>query len=158
MEFTKTDLNKTLRVKPTEMDKQRKRYKVDATGQTLGRLCSDIAKKLLGKDKAYYCDFRDCGDFVVVEHAEKIKVTGKKLDEKIYYSYSGYKGNLKQITLRELLKKNPSRAIFFAVRGMLTKNKLRDRRMKRLKIVAGPSVAYDHFKTVNLTTPAAKTK
>lgn len=88
MEFTKKDLNKTLRVKPTEMDKQRKRYKVDATGKTLGRLATDIAKKLLGKDKAYYCDFRDCGDFVVVEHAEKIRSTGNKLDEKMYYSYS----------------------------------------------------------------------
>jgi large subunit ribosomal protein L13 len=88
MKFTKTDLNKTLRVKPTEMDKQRKWYKVDATGKTLGRLSTDIATKLLGKDKAYYCDFRDCGDFVVVENAEKIHVTGKKLDEKKYYNYS----------------------------------------------------------------------
>jgi large subunit ribosomal protein L13 len=136
MEFTKTDLNKTLRVKPTEMDKQRKRYKVDATGKTLGRLATDIAKKLLGKDKVYYCDFRDCGDFVVVENADKIRVTGKKLDEKIYYTYSGYKGNVKQMPLKDILKKKPHRALELAVRGMLTKNKLRDRRMKRLKVVA----------------------
>lgn len=150
MEFTKSDLNKTIWVKPTEMDKQRKRYKVDATGKTLGRLATDIAKKLLGKDKAYYCDFRDCGDFVVVENAEKISVTGKKLDEKIYYTYSGYKGNVKSMTLREILKKKPAKALEVAVRGMLTKNKLRDRRMKRLKVVIWPSVAYDHFKPVNL--------
>ncbi|MEI8092255.1 MAG: 50S ribosomal protein L13 [bacterium] len=116
MEFTKNDLNKTLWVKPTEMDKQRKRYKVDATGKTLGRLSTDVCKKLLGKDKAYYCDFRDCGDFVVIENAEKIKVTGKKLDEKCYYNYSGYKGNLKTITLKDLLKKNPQRALEDAIR------------------------------------------
>lgn len=135
MEFTKTDLNKTLWVKPTEMDKQRKRYKVDATGKTLGRLATDIAKKLLGKDKAYYCDFRDCGDFVVVENAEKIRATGKKMDEKMYHTYSGYKGNVKSMPLKDMLKKKPHRVLEIAVRGMLTKNKLRDRRMKRLKVV-----------------------
>ena len=150
MEFTKKDLNKTLRVKPTEMDKQRRWYKVDATGKTLGRLATDIAKKLLGKDKAYYCDFRDCGDFVVVENAEKIRVTGKKLAEKMYYNYSWYKGNLKSINLGDLLKKNPTRALEAAVRGMITKNKLRDKRMKRFKIVIWPSTIYDHFKPINL--------
>ena len=135
MEFTKTDLNRTLRVKPTEMDKQRKRYKVDATGKTLGRLATDIAKKLLGKDKVYYCDFRDCGDFVVVENADKIIVTGKKLDMKNYFRYSGYKGNVKSMTLQEMLQKKPHRVLEIAVRGMLTRNKLRDKRMKRLKVI-----------------------
>jgi len=135
MKFTKTDLNKTLWAKPNEMDKQRKRYKVDATGKTLGRLATDIAKKLLGKDKAYYCDFWDCGDFVVVENAEKIRVTGKKLDDKTYYTYSGYKGNVKSMSLKDMLKKKPHRVLEIAVRGMLTKNKLRDKRMKRLKVV-----------------------
>lgn len=132
------------------MDKQRKRYKVDATGKTLGRLATDIAKKLLWKDKAYYCDFWDCGDFVVVENAEKIRATGKKMDEKLYYSYSGYKGNLKTMTLKDMLKKKPHRALEIAVRGMLAKNKLRDKRMKRLKVVAWLSTTYDHFKPVNL--------
>jgi len=135
MEFTKNDLNKTLWVKPTEMDKQRKRYKVDATGKTLGRLATDIAKKLLGKDKVYYCDFRDCGDFVVVENADKIVVTGKKLDAKNYFRYSGYKGNVKSMTLQEMLQKKPHRVLEIAVRGMLTRNKLRDKRMKRLKVI-----------------------
>ena len=152
MEFTKTDLNKTLRVKPNEMDKQRKRYKVDATGMTLGRLATDIAKKLLGKDKAYYCDFRDCGDFVVVENADKIRATGKKLEEKMYYTYSGYKGNIKSMPLKDMLKKKPHRVLELAVRGMLAKNKLRDRRMKRLKVVTWPTAAFDHFKPVNLYT------
>jgi large subunit ribosomal protein L13 len=85
-----------------------------------------------------------------VENAEKIRVTGKKLDEKMYYNYSGYKWNLKSINLGDLLKKNPIRAIEAAVRGMLTKNKLRDKRMKRLKVVAWPCATYDHFKPVNL--------
>lgn len=150
MKFTKTNLNQTLWVKPTEMAKQRVWYKVDATDKTLGRLATDVAKKLLGKDKVYYCDFRDCGDFVIIENADKIKVTGAKLAEKMYYSYSGYKGNLRQITLGDLLKKNPVKALTLAVRGMITKNKLRDKRMKRVKIVAGPCTTYDHFKPVNL--------
>lgn len=152
MEFTKTDLNKTLWVKPNEMDKQRKRYKVDATGKTLGRLATDIAKKLLGKDKAYYCDFWDCGDFVVVENIEKIRVTGKKMDEKIYYTYSGYKGNVKSMSFKEMIKKKPHRVMEIAVRGMLSKNKLRDKRMKRLKVVSWTTTTYDHFKPINLYT------
>lgn len=151
MEFTKKDLNKTLWVKPSEMDAQRKWWKVDATGKTLGRLASDIAKKLLGKDKAYYCDFWDCGDFVIVENIQNISVTGaNKPLQKLYYSYSGYKGNLKSISFADLLKKNPERILKEAVRGMLSKNKLRDPRIKRLKLVVGTTEQYDNFKPVNL--------
>lgn len=151
MEFTKKDLNKTLWVKPSEMDAQRKWWKVDATGKTLGRLASDIAKKLLGKDKAYYCDFWDCGDFVIVENIQSITVTGSnKPLQKLYYSYSGYKGNLKSISFADLLKKNPERILKEAVRGMLAKNKLRDKRIKRLKLVVGTTEQYDNFKPVNL--------
>jgi large subunit ribosomal protein L13 len=151
MEFTKKDLNKTLWVKPSEMDAQRKWWKVDATGKTLGRLATDIAKKLLGKDKAYYCDFWDCGDFVIVENIQNITVTGaNKPLQKLYYSYSGYKGNLKSITFADLLKKNPERILKEAVRGMLAKNKLRDKRIKRLKLVVGTTEQYDNFKPVNL--------
>ena len=150
MEFTKKDLNKTLWVKPEELEKQRKWYKVDATGKTLGRLATDIAKKLLWKDKAYYNDFWDAGDFVVVENAEKISVTGKKLENKIYYSYSGYKGHVKRITLEDLLEKDPTKALIHAVRGMLSRNKLRDKRIKRLKVVKGTTTRYDNFKPVNL--------
>lgn len=150
MEFTKTDLNKTLWVKKTHQDKSRKWFKVDATGKTLGRLAVDIANKLQGKRKGYYSDFWDAGDFVLVENADKIVVTGNKLQDKKYYSYSGYKGNVKDITLGELLQKKPEKALWFAVRGMLPKNKLRDRRMKRLKLVVGTTEKYNNFKMINL--------
>ncbi|MFZ2151032.1 MAG: 50S ribosomal protein L13 [Candidatus Absconditicoccaceae bacterium] len=147
--FTKKDLNKTLRVKQELQQKYRKRHRVDADGKTLGRLAVDIANKLSGKGKVSYSDFWDGGDFVLVENVEKVSVTGKKLDEKIYYSYSGYKGNLKQITLKNLLIKNPAKALWFAVRGMIAKNKLRDSRMKRLKLVVGTTTKYDNFKPLN---------
>ncbi|MDR0282673.1 MAG: 50S ribosomal protein L13 [Candidatus Peribacteria bacterium] len=145
MEFTSKNLNKTLWIKQTDQERNRVRYKADATGKTLGRLAVDIAKKLTGKDKAYYSDFWDAGSFVIVENVERIVVTGKKLQEKVYYSYSGYKGNLKSITLGELLKKNPPKALRYAIRGMLPKNKLRDARMKRLKIEKTSTTKYDHF-------------
>jgi large subunit ribosomal protein L13 len=145
MEFTSKNFNKTLWIKQTDQEKNRLRYKVDATGKTLGRLAVDVAKKLSGKDKSYYSDFWDAGSFVVVENVDKIVVSNKKLTEKVYYSYSGYKGNLKSITLGELLKKNPSKALRYAVRGMLPKNKLRDLRMKRLKLEKATTTKYDHF-------------
>ncbi len=150
MEFTQKDLNKTLWIKQTDQEKNRKWYKVDATGMTLGRLAVDVAKKLAGKDKTYYSDFWDAGSFVIVENADKIAVTGNKLNDKVYYSYSGYKGNLKSITLGELLKKNPSKALWYAVRGMLAKNKLRDARMKRLKLIKETTTKYDHFSPLPL--------
>ncbi|MEI7558743.1 MAG: 50S ribosomal protein L13 [bacterium] len=111
----------------------------------------DIANLLLGKHKAYYSDFRDAGDFVLVENIDKIKVTGKKLQENLMYAYSGYKGNLKQQTWELVMKKNPERLLTAVVRGMLSKNKLRDRRIKRLKLVSGTTTKYDHFKPTLLT-------
>ena len=137
MEFTKKDLNKTIWVKQTDQEKNRRWYRVDATWKTLGRLAVDVAKKLMGKDRAYYSDFWDAGSFVIVENVENIVATGKKLSDKVYYTYSGYKGNLKSITLWELMKKNPWKALWYAVRGMLPKNKLADERMKRLRIFDG---------------------
>ncbi len=119
-------------------DVQREWYLVDATGKTLGRLASEIAKILMGKHKPTYTPHVDGGDFVVVVNAEKIHATGKKLDKKIYYKHTGYPGGLKETTLREMLQKKPEEVIRLAVRGMLPKNKLRDRRMKRLKVYAGP--------------------
>lgn len=119
-------------------DVQREWYLVDATGKTLGRLASEIAKILMGKHKPTYTPHVDGGDFVVVINAEKIHATGKKLDKKIYYKHTGYPGGLKETTLREMLQKKPEEVIRLAVRGMLPKNKLRDRRMKRLKVYAGP--------------------
>jgi len=147
--FTKTDLNKTLRVKQELQQKYRKRHRVDANGKTLWRLAVDIANKLSWKWKVSYSDFWDWWDFVLVENVEKISVTWKKLDEKIYYSYSWYKWNLKQITLKNLLIKNPAKALWFAVRWMIAKNKLRDARMKRLKLVVGTTTKYDNFKPLN---------
>ncbi len=119
-------------------DVQREWYLVDATGKTLGRLASEIAKILMGKHKPTYTPHVDGGDFVVVVNAEKIHATGKKLDKKIYYKHTGYPGGLKETTLREMLQKKPEEVIRLAVKGMLPKNKLRDRRMKRLKVYAGP--------------------
>jgi large subunit ribosomal protein L13 len=150
MQFTKKDLNKTIWVKQTDQEKNRMWYRVDATGITLGRLATDVAKKLMGKDKSYYSDFRDAGSFVIVENVDKIIVTGNKLKDEVYYTYSGYKGNVKSISLADLLLKNPSKALWYAVRGMLPKNKLRDCRMKRLKLVKGTTTKYDNFKPVNL--------
>ncbi len=146
MEFTKKDLNKTLRVKPADMEKNRKRWRIDATGKVLWRLAVDIAKLLLGKHKAYYSDFWDAGDFVLVENIDKVKVTGKKLQDNLMYAYSGYKGNLKTITRELVMKKNPERLLTFVVRGMLSKNKLRDKRIKRMKLEKGTTTKYDHFK------------
>ncbi len=150
MEFTNKDLNKTIWVKQTDQEKNRVWYRVDATGKNLWRLAVDVAKKLTGKDRSYYSDFWDAWSFVIVENIDKIVVTGKKLQEKVYYSYSGYKGNVKSITLWDLLRKNPTKALWFAVRGMLPKNKLRDCRMKRLKLIKGTTTKYDNFKPVNL--------
>lgn len=111
----------------------------------------DIANKLSGKGKPYQCDFWDAGDFVVVENVDKLVYTGNnKALQKIYYSYSGYKGNVKSINLKDLMQKNPQKVLRLAVRGMLAKNKLRAPRMKRLKAVVGTTTKYDHFKPVNL--------
>jgi len=151
MEFTQKDLNKTLWVKRSDQEKNRKRYKVDATWLTLWRLAVDIANKLAWKDNAYLSDFWDGWAYVVVENAGKFIVKwNNKLSQKVYYSYSGYKGNLKSITLGELIKKDPTKALWFAVRWMLPKNKLRDSRMKRLKLEESTTTKYNNFKPVNL--------
>jgi len=142
MRFTKTDLNKTLWVKPAQMDKERERYHSSAEGKTLWRLAVDIAMKLQGKNKAHYCDFWDAGDFVVITDAEKIGTTGYKDNQKIYYRYSGWKGNVKSRTLKEMREKDPTKILWFAVRGMLPKNKLRQKRMKRLKLFVGSAHKY----------------
>ena len=120
-------------------DVQREWYVVDATGQTLGRLATRVAHRLRGKHKPIYSPSVDTGDYVIVVNADKIHVTGRKLDQKIYYRHSGYPGGLKQITLRNLLQKHPTRVIEHAVRGMLPKNRLGRRMFKKLKVYAGPN-------------------
>jgi large subunit ribosomal protein L13 len=127
---------KTYNAKPGEIE--RRWYVVDAEGQTLGRLATRIADTLRGKGKPQFTPHVDTGDFVVVVNAEKISVTGNKLDEKIYYRHSGYPGGLKQRTLREQLDRRPTEVIRTAVKGMLPKNKLAARQLTKLKVYAGP--------------------
>lgn len=120
-----------------DAEASREWYVVDATGQNLGRLATQIANVLKGKHKPIYTPGMDCGDFVVVINAEKIRVTGNKLDDKIYYAYSGYPGGLSEITLRRQLATHPDRVIQSAVLGMLARNKLRRQLIKKLKVYAG---------------------
>ena len=112
-------------------------YVVDAEGLTLGRLASKIAPIIRGKHKPTYTPHMDCGDFVIVINAEKVRVTGRKLDQKIYYRHSGYPGGLKETSLRDQLDRHPERVIQSAVKGMLPKNKLGRRMFKKLKVYAG---------------------
>ena len=112
-------MNNTFMANPDKVE--RKWYVVDATGYTLGRLSSEIAKILRGKNKAVFTPHIDTGDYVIVVNAEKIKVTGKKLDQKIYYHHSDYVGGMKETTLKEMLAKHPERVIEYAVKGMLPK-------------------------------------
>ena len=117
---------------------ERKWYVVDAEGQTLGRLASQVASVLRGKNKPTYTPSMDTGDYVIVVNADKIKVTGKKLDQKIYYRHSDYVGGMKETTLKELLAKKPEDVINFAVKGMLPKGPLGRQMIKKLHVYAGP--------------------
>ena len=121
---------------------ERKWYVVDATGYTLGRLSSEIAKVLRGKNKPTYTPHIDTGDYVIVINAEHIKVTGKKLDQKIYYNHSDYVGGMKETTLKEMLAKKPERVIELAVKGMLPKGPLGREMITKLHEYAGAE--HDH--------------
>ena len=121
---------------------ERKWYVVDAEGQTLGRLSSEIAKVLRGKNKPVFTPHIDTGDYVIVVNAEKIKVTGKKMDQKIYYNHSDYVGGMKETTLKEMMDKKPERVIELAVKGMLPKGPLGRSMIKKLHVYAGPE--HDH--------------
>jgi large subunit ribosomal protein L13 len=112
-------------------------YMVDATGMTLGRLATQIATVLKGKHKPIYTPSMDCGDYVVVINADKVHVTGRKLDQKIYYHFSGYPGGLKEVLLRDQMSQHPDRVLQAAVRGMLPHNKLGRQLIKKLKVYAG---------------------
>jgi large subunit ribosomal protein L13 len=127
---------RTYNAKPGEVE--RRWYVVDADGQTLGRLATRIADTLRGKGKAQYTPHVDTGDFVVVVNAEKVVVTGNKLDQKRYYRHSGYPGGLRSRTLREQLDRRPTEVIRKAVKGMLPKNRLARKQLNKLKIYAGP--------------------
>src|SRR5919199_4916886 len=127
---------KTYSAKPGEI--QRRWYVADAEGQTLGRLATEIAATLRGKNKPQYTPHVDTGDFVIVVNAEKVRVTGNKLDQKRYYRHSGYPGGLRSRTLREQLERRPEEVLRKAVKGMLPKNKLASAQLRKLKIYAGP--------------------
>ncbi len=127
---------KTWTAKPGEIE--RRWYLVDAEGKTLGRLATQIADTLRGKGKPQYTPHVDTGDFVVVVNAEKVVLTGKKLDDKIYYRHSGYPGGLRERTAREQLERRPTEVLRKAVKGMLPKNRLARQQINKLKIYAGP--------------------
>ena len=126
----------TVSAKPAEVE--RDWYLVDATDKTLGRLASEIAKRLKGKHKPIYTPHVDTGDYIVVVNAEKVCVTGNKTDNKIYHRYTGYVGNLKSMSLGEMLAKHPERVLETAVKGMLPKNPLGRAMFRKLKVYAGP--------------------
>ena len=120
-------------------DIEREWFLVNAEGKTLGRLATEIAKVLRGKHKPIYTPHLDCGDYVIVVNAEKVRVTGRKLDQKMYYRHTGYPGGIRSISLRNQLQKHPDRVLLAAVRGMLPKNRLGRKMLKKLKIYAGDS-------------------
>ena len=128
-------IHKTFVAKPADIE--REWYVVDATDLTLGRLATQIASVLRGKHKPEYTPHEDVGDFVVVINAEKVQVTGRKLDQKMYYHHTGYPGGIKSITLRKQLQKHPERVIEHAVKGMLPHGPLGRRQLKKLKVYAG---------------------
>ena len=127
---------KTFMASPATID--RKWYVVDAEGMTLGRLASEVAKVLRGKNKPIFTPHMDTGDYVIIVNAEKIKVTGKKLDQKIYYHHSDYVGGMKQTTLRDKLAKKPEQVVELAVKGMLPKGPLGRQMYRTLHVYAGP--------------------
>ena len=130
---------------------ERKWYVVDAEGKTLGRLASEVAKVLRGKNKAIFTPHIDTGDYVIVVNAEKIKVTGKKLDQKIYYHHSDYVGGMKETTLKEMLNKHPERGIEHAVKGMLPKGPLGRQMYTKLHVYAGAEHPHAAQKPETLT-------
>lgn len=140
---------KTFMASPATID--RKWYVVDATDMTLGHLASEVAKVLRGKNKPIFTPHIDCGDNVIVINAEKIKVTGKKMDQKVYYHHSDYVGGLKEATLREKLAKKPEQVIELAVKGMLPKGPLGRQMFTKLHVYAGPEHKHEAQKPEVLT-------
>ena len=135
-------MTKTFLPSVKEVETTRKWHQIDATGQTLGRLATKIAVLLMGKHKKTYTPHMDCGDFVVVTNAGKVKLTGNKLEQKIYFSHSGYAKGAKETPVKRVLEKNPTRVLELAVKRMLDENKLRAPRMKRLRLFAGEEQSF----------------
>ena len=135
---------------PNPQTVERKWYVVDAEGQTLGRLCSEIAKILRGKNKPIFTPHEDCGDYVIVVNAEKIRVSGKKMDQKVYYHHSDYVGGMKETSLKDMLAKHPERVIEIGVKGMLPKGPLGRQMYKKLFVYAGPDHKHEAQKPEEL--------
>lgn len=127
---------KSFLAKPNEV--QRAWYVIDAEGKTLGRLATEVAKILRGKHKPIYTPHVDTGDFVIIVNAEKVVMTGKKLDQKFYRHHSGYMGGLKEVSYKNLFQTKPTQPVYLAVKGMLPKNSLGRKMLKKLKVYAGP--------------------
>ena len=149
MKFAGGQPMKTYMANPDKIE--RKWYVVDAEGQTLGRLSAEIAKVLRGKNKPVFTPHIDTGDYVIVVNADKVKVTGKKLDQKIYYHHSDYVGGMKETTLKEMMAKKPEAVIELAVKGMLPKGPLGRTMIKKLHVYAGPEHAHQAQKPEVLT-------
>ncbi len=131
---------KTFSAKPAEVT--REWFLIDAEGKTLGRLASEVATRLRGKHKPVYTPHVDTGDYIVIVNADKIHVTGNKLQQKIYYKHTGYVGHLRETTLEKMLKNKPAYVIELAVKGMLPKNSLGRDMLRKLKVYAGPEHAH----------------
>lgn len=131
---------KTFSAKPADVVHEW--YVIDAEGKTLGRLATEIARRLRGKHKAEYTPHVDTGDYIIVVNAEKVHVTGNKMKQKIYYKHTGYVGHLRETSLEKMLERSPERVLELAVKGMLPKNVLGRDMMRKLKIVIGPEHAH----------------
>lgn len=138
---------------PTPKDIDRKWYVVDAQDQVLGRLATQIAHRLRGKHKPEFAPHMDNGDFIIVVNCDKIKVTGTKMDKKLYYRHSGWVGGLKSTTLKDMLAEKPERVLMAAVKGMLPKNRLARHMLKKLKVYAGPEHPHTAQQPQPLTLP-----
>ncbi len=132
-------------------DIERQWYVVDATGHTLGRLASEVASVLRGKNKPVFAPNTDVGDYVIVVNADKIKVTGKKLEQKVYRRHTGYTGGLKETTLKKMLIQKPENVLFLAIKGMLPKNALGRKTLSKLHVYAGPEHKHEAQKPETLT-------
>jgi large subunit ribosomal protein L13 len=140
-------MNNTKTYSLSAKDIKKSWHVIDATGQTLGRLSTRVAALLMGKHKPTYSPHLDMGDFVIVVNAQKVRVTGKKLDDKIYYRHTGYMGGLKETPLGDMLQRQPRRVIELSVRGMLPRNRLARHLLRHLKVYAGPD--HPHEAQVN---------
>jgi large subunit ribosomal protein L13 len=139
---------RTYVTKPADIE--RKWYIVDAEGKTLGRLATVVADTLRGKNKACFSPSVDCGDYVIVINTKKIKVSGKKLEDKKYYSYSGYIGGMKELSLNEMLERDANKVVFAAVKGMLPKNRLSNEIIKKLKLFVDETHSHEAQKPEKL--------